>query len=81
MNNFPNEASNWKGRVLINIDICETEKPIAKVCHIEPEMVREAEAYMGNKNFAIIAEVGQGIVLPKKNKKYSVKLIVGGKVL
>jgi hypothetical protein len=34
---------------------------------------------MGLRNFAIIAEVGQGIVLPKRNKNYSVKLIVGGK--
>jgi len=81
MNNHPDDASNWKGRVLLNIEVEETEKPIAKVCHIDPDMVREAEAYMGVKNFAIIAEVGQGIVLPKKNKKYSVKLIVGGKTL
>ena len=36
---------------------------------------------MGLKDFAIIAEVGQGIVLPKKNKNYSVKIIVGGEVL
>jgi len=58
MNNNPDDASNWKGRMLINIECEETEKPVAKVAHIDPEMVREAEAYMGLKNYAMICEVG-----------------------
>jgi len=58
MNNCPDDASNWKGRILINIECEETEKPVAKVTHIEPEMVKEAELYMGMKNYSIIAEIG-----------------------
>ena len=64
----------------MQVECYETEKPIAKVCKIEKELVEEASAYMGMKNYAIIAEIGQGIVLPKK-KKYSIKIILGGFVL
>jgi hypothetical protein len=35
MNLFPESASNWKGRVLMQIECVETEKPAAKVLPIE----------------------------------------------
>ena len=78
MNENPEMASNWKGRILMQIVCEETEKPIAKVEAIEDELIMEAKAFTRDKEFDVIAEVGQAVALPK-NKKYSVKLIVGGK--
>ena len=40
MNDNPEIASNWKGRVLIQITCEPTEKPIAKVEEIEEEIVK-----------------------------------------
>ena len=42
MNNNPDVASNWKGRILMQVQCYETEKPIAKVCRIEEDLVLEA---------------------------------------
>lgn len=47
MNENPELASNWKGRVLINIDCEETEKPVAKVVKIDGDNV------MASKQFCI----------------------------
>jgi len=43
MNENPELASNWKGRILINIDCEETEKPVAKVSKIEAEHIIESK--------------------------------------
>ena len=45
MNENPELASNWKGRVLINIDCEETEKPVAKVVKIDAEHIMESKQY------------------------------------
>ena len=39
MNMDPDCASNWKGRILMQVECYETEKPIAKVCRIEENLV------------------------------------------
>mmetsp|Transcript_30294 Transcript_30294/g.46320 ORF Transcript_30294/g.46320 Transcript_30294/m.46320 type:complete len:131 (+) Transcript_30294:880-1272(+) len=80
MNENPELASNWKGRILMQIACEETEKPIAKVEPIEDELVMEAKAFMRDKEYEVIAEVGQAVALPKK-KKYSVKIVIGGQPL
>ena len=80
MNDNPELASFWKGRILMQIVCEDTEKPIAKVEKISDEVVMEAKAFMRDKEYDIIAEVGQAVALPK-NRKYSVKIIVGGHVL
>jgi len=43
MNENPELASNWKGRILINIDCEETEKPVAKVVKIDAEHIIESK--------------------------------------
>jgi hypothetical protein len=79
MNEDPQLASFWKGRILMQIVCEETEKPVAKVEKIADEIVMDAKAFMRDKEYDVIAEVGQGVALPK-NKKYSVKIIIGGHV-
>lgn len=46
MNENPAYASNWKGRVLIQILAEQTEKPLAKQIPIDPEIVKEAAKYL-----------------------------------
>jgi len=58
MNENPEMASNWKGRVLMQIVCEETEKPIAKVEPIEDDIVMQAKAFTRDKDYDIIAEVG-----------------------
>jgi len=42
MNENPEVASNWKGRILMQI-VCEpTERPCAKVCCIDGDLIEEA---------------------------------------
>jgi hypothetical protein len=45
MNENPELASNWKGRVLINIDCEETDKPVAKVVKIDAEHIIESKQH------------------------------------
>lgn len=79
MNENPEAASNWKGRVLVQVECEATEKPVAKVVQVEDEIIMMAKEFTLNRKYQIIAEVGQGVALPKK-EKYSVKLVIGGVV-
>jgi len=79
MNENPDVATNWKGRVLIQVICEETEKPVAKVEDIKEEIKKEANQYLRNKDYDVIAEIGQACALPK-NKKYTIKMIIGGEV-
>jgi hypothetical protein len=79
MNESPELASNWKGRILMQIECEATEKPVAKVMPIEDELVMKAKEYTLDRKYQIIAEVGQAVALPAHDK-YSVKIMVGGEV-
>jgi len=58
MNENPDIASTWKGRLLMQVVAVETENPILKVTDIPEDDLREAEKYMVPKEYDIIAEVG-----------------------
>ena len=77
MNENPELASNWKGRVLMQVTCEETDKPVVKVCKIDDETVQKSKICMRNRTYEIIAEIGQAIALPE-NKEYTIKLIIGG---
>lgn len=51
MNENPELASNWKGRILMQIECSETEKPVAKVCKIDQDIVDDANAYKTNRKY------------------------------
>lgn len=77
MNENPEVASHWKGRVLVQIECEKTEKPVAKVEDIDDEAVVEARDFTAERPYKIVAEIGQGVALPE-HKKYTVKLLLGG---
>ena len=58
MNENPELASNWKGRVLMSIECVETEEPICKRVNVDDEYIMEAKAYTLSKKYQMIAEVG-----------------------
>ena len=77
MNNNPEMASTWKGRVLFQVSAEKVDKAIAKTCGIDEDTLAAAEDAMLFKEYAIIAQVGQAIGLPTSNK-YNIKITVGG---
>ena len=77
MNENPNVASHWKGRVLCQILAEETDKPLAKVAQIEDEVINQAQEFSRKKKYSVIAEVGQAVALPTSNK-YDIRILVGG---
>jgi len=77
MNENPELASNWKGRVLMQVTCESTEKPILKLDNIPEGPQQESRGLLKLRQFSIIAEVGQAINLPAA-KAYKVKLLLGG---
>ena len=64
----------------MQIEVKETENPIAKVQDIDERILRQSAAFLEKREYELIAEIGQAINLPE-DKKYSVRLIVGGHTL
>jgi hypothetical protein len=77
MNNNPDLASNWKGRILCQIIAEPTEKPLAKQQVIDQEIIEESKPAKELKTYAVIAEIGQAVALPSKSK-YNIRVIIGG---
>jgi len=68
MNETPEVASCWKGRILMGVDAEKTEKPQLLMQDIAEEEVAKAQKYAEEKEYEFIAEVGQGIALPWEEK-------------
>jgi len=75
MNDFPEVASTWKGRILMHIQCYETKNPEMKVAPIEAEFKTQCmkTGAFDQQEYEIIAEFGSGISLPDK-KKYKVRI-------
>jgi len=58
MNDNPEIASNWKGRILVQVTCEKTKKPLCKVARIPDSIITESKAKTGNNTFEIIGEVG-----------------------
>lgn len=58
MNENPEAASFWKGRVLIQVTCEETENPELKVETIPKDIIEDAKAYLRERSFDFIAEIG-----------------------
>ena len=75
MNNYPEVASTWKGRMLMHVSCVDTKNPEMKVDKLNPEyknqIVKGGAFDYGE--FELLAEVGAGISLPDK-KKYTVRI-------
>ena len=79
MNANPELASTWKGRVLLQCEAYQTEKPVAKTQDVDAAILKSREYIeaIEMKSYSIIAQVGQAVALPSK-KHYVVKITVGG---
>ena len=76
MNLNPEIASFWKGRILMQVTAEKTDKPEMKVIDVDPDARREAQRYMGNREYIVLAEASQGICLPSDDK-YKLKIRIG----
>lgn len=78
MNSNPEVASTWKGRILMKVESKKTERPVCKSQEIDEEStdLDDADPYIQDREFEVIAEVGQGIALPTEGK-YRVMIKIG----
>ncbi len=76
MNNNPEKASTWKGRILMHYEAYDTKEPLMMIQPISQERKAEAAVWTTTQKFQIIAEIGAGIHLPD-SKKYKVKISFG----
>lgn len=72
MNSNPDVASNWKGRVLMQVTAETTDKPTCLLQDLDELDIEKAQPYFKHHEFEVIAEVGQGISLPANGEKYKV---------
>lgn len=75
MNDYPELASTWKGRILMHLSAYDTKNPEMKVVPLDPQFkqrVMELKAYDLNE-YEILAEVGAGVCLPGK-KNYTIRI-------
>ena len=78
MNDNPEMASHWRGRMLLEISSEECDKPKKGVEKLDPA-VRDAAkeaGYYDDEEYEIWCEFGQGVALPKADEKYQVRLKV-----
>ncbi len=68
MNENPEIASNWKGRILMQVTAEKTEKPLCLMRQLPKEEVEKAAVLYQTHEFEVIAEVGQGVSLPTADK-------------
>lgn len=78
MNDNPEMASHWRGRMLLEISCVEDDKPKKAVQKLDPEVRAKADeaGYFGEEEYEIWCEFGQGVALPKEGEKYHARLTV-----
>jgi hypothetical protein len=77
MNENPEVASFWKGRILMQVVAVKSDKPLLKVQDIKPEDVEKARPHLLDKKFNIMVQVNAAIALPEENTKYEVVVRIG----
>jgi hypothetical protein len=76
MNENPEYASFWKGRILMQVTAEETDNPRMRLCRVNEEAENESYRHTLYKEYEIMFEVSQGICLPGK-EKYKILLKIG----
>lgn len=79
MNENPEVASAWKGRILMHIEATDSKHPERKVQTLESGIKEQAtdKKLFKEKSYDIIAEVGMGVSLPENSKQYRIKIKIG----
>lgn len=73
MNENPDLASTWKGRILMKVTAEKTEKPEIKKQSVEQEDIDGAFPFKEPHEYEIMVEFGMGIALPSSSK-YTLKI-------
>lgn len=78
MNDNPEIASHWRGRMLLEISCEECDKPKKGVEKLAKEVRDGAEeaGFFNEEEYEVWCEFGQGCALPKKNEKYHARLTI-----
>jgi hypothetical protein len=76
MNENPEIASFWKGRILMQVEAIKTEKPVLLVQDISPEKIEIARPYLIDRKYNIMVQVNSAIALPLENIAYEVVIRV-----
>lgn len=79
MNNNPEIASLWKGRILMQVVAEKTEKPVLKVQDItDSDLITKAkEEYAREREYEIMLQVNSAIALPHNDTKYEIQVRIG----
>jgi len=70
----PEIASHWRGRILMQIAVEQTDKPQMKVKTHTDDVFQAAANYYQKKKYEIKASIAQGICLPDKKLKVKFKI-------
>jgi hypothetical protein len=78
MNDNPEMASHWRGRMLLQIFCEEDDKPKKGVQKLDQEVKDQAveQGYFNDEEYEMFLEFGQGIALPEVDHKYNLRLKV-----
>jgi hypothetical protein len=79
MNNNPEIASFWKGRILVQSLCEETEKPLLMMHALDDNVIEAAKPYIQNRSFAASLFIAGAIGLPIDNKEFYVTVRVAEK--
>lgn len=79
MNDNPEIASAWKGRILMHIEAQESKHPERKVDKIDPSIKEKAinKKLFKERIYDIVTEIGMGVSLPSNNKQYKIRVKIG----
>ena len=76
MNNDPNEASCWKGRILVEYFTEDCKYPAYKIRDLPQESVQRMEQVLSPRQYHMYCEIGSGVALPT-TEKYQIKVVLG----
>ena len=74
MNKTPEIASNWRGRILMQVVCKETESPKMKIKNVSEKTLQSAVKHMNLKTYEIKTEISQGICLPYHKLRVKIKI-------
>ena len=79
MNDQPEIGSEWKGRILMQIESEDSKHPERKEQALDDGIKQDAisKGFFEDKEYEVIGEVGMGISLPSNSKQYTVKIKIG----
>ena len=80
MNENPEAASNWQGRILVYLKARDEEHPKLEVSHLDQQLITAAKPFFELNEYEVMAELSAGICLPKPGNKavpYRVGIKIG----